>query len=321
MNLKSVMLFVSVFLFVIHCSKELGPDKEGDFSIYFLRDSTLTVRDVRDMDLNALDLADRPWLSDEDLTRYDFSTHILYLKKDREDVTDLFRELGFFSVSVFGKPFVVCAGSGRCYLGSFHSPASSLAPATPYIDGLSIPGDPYDLIHLEKPWIEGHDARNDPVVKENLIRLGIYHAGFEVNLRSIRVVQNTDTSTIEYAFRIVNRDADDLYVLDPEKMGHSFHYFMNGPDIWKNDEYFYPEFKTDTTPLEKWSSAWYTLIAGGRSIERTVRLEGYPRFPTGKYTGDFRYSCPPVEKSRRTTPSGRYWMGRIDTESIDWSVR
>ncbi|MFA5806618.1 MAG: hypothetical protein WC879_18455, partial [Melioribacteraceae bacterium] len=50
------------------------------FAIYYLKDTTLKAWDVWKKDLNDFDLEDKPWLTENDIDFYDWSSHCIYLK-------------------------------------------------------------------------------------------------------------------------------------------------------------------------------------------------------------------------------------------------
>lgn len=59
-----------------------GEDKFA-FAIYFLQDDDLKMKDVYNKNMNVLKLSPAPWLSDKDIRFYDWSSHCIYLKREK----------------------------------------------------------------------------------------------------------------------------------------------------------------------------------------------------------------------------------------------
>lgn len=327
MKIKHQLLLfmgISILLLATCVRKVNGPQQQaGSIHFYFLQDTTVTTSDVFHTDIENLQMESVPWLTQQNLEMVDFSTHLFYLKSNKNDLFEFDHDL-----PIHGKPFVVCANNQRCYLASIHHPASSLAPQTPYIsmffDKIDILQPPKCLL-LEGSWMDVTDTRNHPTVKQTLIDLGLFHAGLSVELKDIRLLENADISTIRFTFKLINKDEDNLYVLDPGKMGHQFFYFTNGINMWQGEKYqtsyYYSEFKDDPTPTQNWSSEWYVLLESGSSMIRTVTLRGYPRLPTGNYSCSFQYACPtPVPDDVFRTTDDRYWLGHIFSETFQWTL-
>ena len=81
---------------------------------------------------------------------------------------------------------------------------------------------PEDVMHISRAWSDGDDRRDNSRLKDALIALGLYHAGISINLKSVNIVDNSDTATVEYTFEITNKDQDSLFVIDPDKMVCTF---------------------------------------------------------------------------------------------------
>ena len=120
---NSVFIFLSAFYF--HCSDNpLSKNGASSFEIYFLEDNDIKVDEVIDKKLSQLELESTPWLANKDIEFYDFSSHCIYLKKDRSHFFENIDKIVLFSSDMHDKPFVVVANKNRCYLGSFHSGVS-----------------------------------------------------------------------------------------------------------------------------------------------------------------------------------------------------
>lgn len=115
----NVLPVLAVLIF--SCSKNsdpVSPDKNNSFfGIYFLKDTTLTERDIEHVEIKDLVLNDDAWLTEEDIGFYDFSTHCIYLKRDKSCF--FYNYVGnffVFSPSFVSKTFVIVAGTERCYV-------------------------------------------------------------------------------------------------------------------------------------------------------------------------------------------------------------
>ncbi|MFA4922243.1 MAG: T9SS type A sorting domain-containing protein [Candidatus Neomarinimicrobiota bacterium] len=299
-------------------------NNESQLGIYLLKDTLLTETDISQIDIDSLELNTEPWLSDNDIDFYDFSGHCIYLKTDKSHFFENYSPETVYMSNplLMRKPFVFVTANERCYIGAFHSIALSSMPIGPYIDELDIGSFPPDVIHISRSWI-GEDVRSHPEIKEALISLNLYHAGIEIELTSVHVVDNSDTSTIEYSYVIKNNDQDDLYVIDPLKMGSElFHFYTNGPNLWNDEKqiYLYSQYKKSTapSPYYSWDMEWFTRIESNQRIERTVRLKGYPHIPVDDYVAYFYFANPKlIYKEDRYLSDGRLWLGDVESSILD----
>jgi len=321
-------LFFSVFLF-LSCSETENPsypnEQQRHFGIYFLKDSLLTEKDVKDVPIENLVLDDVPWISDDDIEFYDFSSHCIYLKKDKSYYLNYYK--GVYKplkLHLINKPFVVTAGSKKCYIGALHSLLLSSFPVGPYIDDFSFYSYyPSDVLHIESDIQNEHDTRNDSEVKECLIKNNKYHAGLEFELKDIKLIENSDISTLEYSIKITNIDTDDLMVIDPDKMGSGlFHYFTNGPVLKNENHWGYYESSqkvvTSPEPYNSWDYNWFTLVKSKQSIERTIRLKGYPYLPYNRFKCFMSFANPAtIPKNNRNINGTRIWIGKTTSKTIE----
>lgn len=244
-----------LLLILLSCSTNkspLSPSSESSFSIYLLKDHSLNLQQIKDMSINDLILDDTAWISGDDIEFYDYSTHCIYLSKEKNEFFT--KEL---SISMNDQPFVVKANNKRCYIGSFHSGAMSLAPTKPHIDEISTMFFPTDVLYINPGW-DSVDERNNTEIEISLKNMNKLHSGITIHIENIQVVDNSDTSSVLYTYELVNNDIDDLYVLDPDKMGSDlFHYFTNGIDFRNDDGYFSSEYKNvkQPEPFDSWQSS------------------------------------------------------------------
>ena len=302
----------------------LSINNESHIGIYFLNDTSKTETEVNQIGIDSLLLNAEPWLSDKDIEFYDFSSHCIYLKTDKSHFFKNYRDerVYMFNPLLMSRPFVFIAGNERCYVGALHSVALSTMTIGPLIDELDIGSFPPDVIHISERWNK-EDVRSHPQIKGSLISLNLYHAGIEIELTSVHVVDNSDKSTIEYSFIIKNNDQDDLYVIDPSKMGNDlFHYYTNGPILWNSEKQIslYSQYKISTapSPYYSWDTEWFTRIESDQQIERTIRLKGYPRIPVEDYVAYFYFANPKlIYKEDRCLSDGRLWLGDVESSILE----
>ncbi len=322
--MKKYFFIAGILVLSLSCSHDRNPVYPNDgsnFAVYFLKDESLTTADVVHRPLADLELTATPWFDAGDLAFYDFSTHCLYLKNDKTTLFENF-ERGHFEPVLMNKPFVVTAGGERCYLGSIHSGALSTMPPGPHMNELDVWYFPKDVLHFSRHRASREDVRSDPRVRDELMRANLFHGGLRLELNSVTVLQGADISTVQYRLTLRNNDRDALYVIDPDRMGSElFHYYTNGvmfarenqPSIWA-------EHKTVTAPSphDSWQPSWFSRIESGQSIQRTVTLRGYPSIPRGQYVCHLTYSGPTrIERAQRSLNDGRYWIGEIESNSLE----
>lgn len=329
--MKYVILILSLTI-IFGCSKNSDPfsvnNEESCFGIYFLKDTTMTEQETAKMDINSLVLNDDPWLTHNDIEFYDFSTHCIYLKKDKSYFFENYGGKFYqFNPELISRPFVIVAGNERCYVGALHSGLLSMAPAGPYMNELDVGYFPADVMHISRAWSDDEDIRSNPKVEEVLIKQDLFHAGLEIELTSFQLVDNSDTSTVEYSIKIKNNDQDNLYIIDPAKMGSElFHYYTNGPHLWDYSKplYLYSQFKEvdSPEPYDSWNFEWFTLVKINQSIERTILLKGYPHIPNGNYVGYMNFSNPTkITKENRYVADSRIWIGSIRSNDFQIMIQ
>jgi len=312
-SVKRIILLTSLLLLLV-ISCEINEDSAGNFSIYMLKDDGLSYLDIKDVDIDDLELKDDPWISSDDIKFYDFSTHNIYLNKSKSRFFDELADSSqFYMFNFSSKPFVVNAGNQRIYIGSFFSAVSSMSIGKmPTISDGMIFYYPDDIIPIEF-GSEQDDPRRDPRIRNALIQDNIYHGGLSVELLDVLILENSDISTIQYTFRLTNTDSEDLYVFDPDKAGSAvFHYYTNGIDFWDKStgKYLWSQYKISENA--EWSTDWYRRLDKGKSMTRTVTLKGYPQIPPGNYKCYFYYNTPiRIDKDHRTIHNSRIWLGRV----------
>ena len=314
-------LIISLTLFVILSSCSLDDDPiSDDFSIYLLKNSGTTFQEAEEIGLNEVKLGDEPWLELEDISLYDFSSHYISLKIDKESLFQgMLDEGDMFNFLV--KPFVIVSDNQRITFGSFISSYSSTMSAGPHIYDLENWFLPTDILRIHRDGVAENDVRSDRRIKDALIAGNVYHAGIELELMEVEILDNSDTATVRYSFDIKNNDSDDLFVADPDLMGTElFHYYTNGVHFRGNDQsYYYSQYKkvSPPDPHDSWQSEWFVKIESGDKISRTVVLKGYPKFSNDTYRCYFYFSGPTrIALTERVFQDGRYWLGEIESNSV-----
>lgn len=323
-------MILSTFL---NCSKDndLSNSTDHNFAIYLLKNPDLKIGDILTKNLveqesqvlEAIEIQKEPWLKDDDIQFYDFSSHLLYLKRDKYNYLPLPVELQIPS-SWVDKPFMIVLDGQKRYMGVFKGFYDIDQWPLPYIDISYNYLYPQDLLIISWEWFDNasEDNRNDPYVMEALKRANIFHKGLNLKLKDIKFLENSDTATVEYTFTIINNDVDILYILDPDKMGSGlFHFFNIGPQFLKSDEINVrsASFNKPVIPVPRdtWDPNWFIKLNSGDSITRTVSLRGYAFFPSGTYYCETTYQCiKKIPKEQRNLSDGRYWIGPTKSNLI-----
>jgi hypothetical protein len=324
--MKHLFPFLALLVVFSACSRDRNPfglDSKAGFALHFLADSTLGPGQVLERDIRSLPITAEPWISSEDVDMVDFSSHLVYLKGPVRDWFALFPEASLPTVQ---KPFVAVADGQPCYVGFLWGAALSSIPSAPTILAFPFPGpDSCDVIAIEKNRLpasgQENDERNDPRIRDALIRTGIFHAGLSVTLHTAVLVRNGDPSLVEYEYTVRNNDRDALYVLDPDsEEPEVFSHYVSGPFfIGQSGTYIWPEHGASALPepgvLPRTEA--FTRIESGGSIRRSVRLSTYPRFPRDRYRCCFTFSGPVwIPRDRRNLADGRIWLGQIETDEL-----
>lgn len=314
---------IAILILLISCSDRntTGPEGKYDFALFSLANDTLRTYEAMQQGITELKLESEPWFSADDIEFYDFSSHCIYLKTDKRDFFDCYDE-GRFD-PFMDKPFVVVASGIRCYIGSIQNSSGLLIPFPPgpFMDEMDVWFYPRDVLHISRARFTEEDIRSKDHIREALSVLHLYHCGLDLRLDAVSVIENADTSTVQYTYTISNHDHDNLLVLDPYLMGSArFHLSMSGVVFWcKDTSTLWSEYREpiQLDPFENWEAEWFTTIRAGESLQRTVQLRGYPRIPAGSYDCSFKFSNPiKIEKEDRYSFSARYWLGGITSKKI-----
>lgn len=299
------ILFLLIIIFFSSCADEdLIRQRNGNSSIniYIVKDNLLELRDTS-VNINLLELEAKPWVKAADIEFYDGSSNTFFLNTEVE------------KSPYSGRNFVITSGSKRLLLGIFWPMHMSSFPSFPSItpeDGFFGPKDiiPFGTFGN---FNSASMIKNSDFVNE-LISEGIYKQGIAVELISLK---RNNPSSLSYTYKVTNIDDENIYILDPDKMGSArFHYFTNGVYLNKGNKYFQPE-DLQSTPSETIHSNWYYKLLPGRSVTRTVKSEAYHNLPQGKVNAHFSFPGPAstIKSGQWKKSDGRIWLGYLFTST------
>jgi hypothetical protein len=322
------MLFL---LFNAACSspEEPVPGDDPHFAIYLPADSTTKIMDWFGEDLDSIAISNEPWLTDEDLLLYDFSSHAMYLKGVRSDFLGYSStDPGMFAASWCDRPFLVVAGGVRAYPGQVSCMVMSPTVVVPEITDLASPLYPTNVMFIEWSWLfhDDVDLRQNELVRSALIDAGIYHAGLSIELVSLTLQGSEEVSTVEYTFTLSNNDVDALYVPDPAQMGDSlYHYYTNGLACYNQGSGSYHQRTHSSLDVtfgwDRWDADWYVRVPSGGSIIRTTVVDGISRLIPGRYSCVITHGVPKkVPEAELITEQGRYWLGHRFSEALSVTI-
>lgn len=267
---------------------------QSDIEIYIVKEGQLTIHDT-DFDLNMLKLEANPWVKSSEIELYDWSSHTFYLNTEKE------------KAKYSGRHFVVVSGDERLFIGVFFPMNMSSFPQMPSIipeDDLFYPKDVIHFGHLGHHFTGKMEEQNE--FKKALISSGILREGIKVELNRVKSKNQT---TIEYTFQVTNIDEENIYVLDPDKMGASrFHYVTNGTWFSKNNTYYFPN-QVNHTAFDQVQDSWYFKLYPGEKMTRNVELSNFTSLPSGKVKCSFSFPGTNIKSGEWKKPEGRIWIG------------
>jgi hypothetical protein len=170
---KIYIIFMLLFpLFLCFCSgSKVTENYLGNgLKFYLLKDSTITAKEIMGVNLSDLNLAEKPFLSNEDLIYYDWSKHSFEIGLSKANEIKSFCDK---NISMRGIPFVVTVDKERIYLGAFWTSSSSYGPTLPHIDALFMISETSNILILKKAWDSysiNPDLRNDERIYNSLIK-------------------------------------------------------------------------------------------------------------------------------------------------------
>jgi hypothetical protein len=338
-SLKSCLLWLTIIGLTLsfaglHFSFAAEIGKGVDF--YLLEDEDMSFQTARDLPLNDLKLKAAPWIASDNIERYDWSSHYMYLKQS----VDIPNMKGAKYVNLRGKPFVVAANGKRCYMGALWSDlSSSMPPGSAAI--VHVEGDRLQRFKIGSQMVmqqgeAAKDMRDNAELKETLKREGLFHDGLECKLdkaymyTKIGADRKDDALTIVYTYTLRNLDQDALYVLDPQKFDQALFYKYGNGIIARNMDtresiictiHPSPEYQRDLS--------WYTRLEKGKSMTRTVEtvpIKPGVQLKPGKYNFQFSFFGNEAGDNNQLLlknnkiragseeADGRLWIGEVRAE-------
>jgi len=267
---------------------------QTDIEIYIVKEGQLTAYDA-DVDLNSLKLESRPWIKNSEIEFYDWSSHTFYLNTEKE------------KEKYSGRFFVVVSDDERLFVGVFFPMYMSSFPQMPSIspeDGLFYPNNVIHFSQLGHQFTGNIEEQNE--FKKALISSGLLREGIKVELTRVKKKNQT---TIEYTFQVTNIDKENIYLLDPNKMGDSrFHYVTNGVWFSIDNTYYFPN-QVNHTAFDKVQDSWYFKLRPGEKMTRNVELSNFPSLPSGKVKCSFSFPGSNMKSVEWKKSDGRIWIG------------
>uniref|UniRef100_UPI003216AE35 hypothetical protein n=1 Tax=uncultured Draconibacterium sp. TaxID=1573823 RepID=UPI003216AE35 len=300
--MKIVVFLFAVLLFV-SCTDEANEDTKINtnlINIYLVEDDQ-TEFNIRDTDIDALTLAEEPWIKSTDIEFYDWSAHSFFLNKEIDKSKHS------------GRYFVVTHNNDRLFAGVLWPLERSSLPMCPSVSPENGIFSPKDVFMFNRfGWSYPVDMNNKTEFKAALLADGLLRNGIEVELNR---AEKQSSQSVSYTFTIGNTGNETLYVPDPDKMGASrFHYYTNGVSFRQGTNYYFPQNFTSIA-TEKIAANWYVKLSPGATVTRTVTIDGFDSLPTGSVKATFSFPGGHIKESGQwKKPDGRIWLGQFVTE-------
>lgn len=287
-------LFILLFTSCLGDVENYRSNSQADVNIFLVKESQLSIQESN-VDLNSIELESTPWVKSTEIEFYDWSSHTFYLNTEKE------------KAKYSGRHFVVVSGDERLFLGVFFPMYMSSFPQMPSISPEDAIFYPKNIIHfgqLGHQFTGNLEEQND--FKKALISSDLLREGIKVELTSVKKKNQT---TIEYTFQVTNIEKENIYVLDPDKMGASrFHYVTNGTWLSKDNTYYFPN-PVNHTAFDKVQDSWYFKLRPGSTMTRNVELSNFPLLPSGKVKCSFSFPGSNMKSGSWKKTDGRIWIG------------
>lgn len=290
-------VFFLLALLIISCSDdhlEKGTS-DNNFNIYLV-DQNEESLSSDEIDIEALKLERKAWVKSEDILFYDWSAQVFYLNKEVSKKDNS------------GKRFVVANGNNRIFHGIFWPMHLSSFPSAPSIMPEDDWWSPKDLVRFNVfGFMHSDELYENEAFKAELIDAGLFKEGINVEITELK---RKSATTLAYTFQIRNLEDQNIYVLDPDKMGiERFHYHTNGPGIQQGDHYFWPD-NFDSESTDEIEESWYKKLGPGESMTRTIDFDAYSMIPLGRVKVTFRFpGSNLLQTGAWKKPDGRIWIG------------
>jgi hypothetical protein len=214
-------------------------------------------------------------------------------------------------------PFAVFVRGERCFIAEFHSMVDSGPRPFPHFGEADVGQGPSDVLVLRgASELSGLDCLVDA-----LHELGLAQGGLEVTFEAIRITvpPSADHTLLECDLLITNKDAQDLMVPDPERMGDQFYFFSWGLRLRSVGQ---PE-REIYRPLPAFSAGgiahddFLMQVPAGGSVRRTL-IKATELVPPGRYEALLEYpGVTGAAAEGATGPGVRMWMGRVTVGPVE----
>jgi len=316
---KILFLIILIAFLTFSCSTGNEPEKEGNINIYLFEDSNLRWQDVQGRNPDSLRMI--KWLTDDMISSYDYSSHVIYLKDGAKEKLFASEYLNHYR----SRAFSMYVKGNRCYSGSLLY--SGYIP-TGSVYGDNIKGYSEDAIQIAGVWnfininesITLHnskDVRSNDILKNALLESGKFLPGINVTLDEISFLKDS-TLKLRGKVSITNNENNPLllpdisYQISSSAISTSFHQQI----FFYNENKMYWLHTSDKT-LECSLLDNYTLVKLNKNETKTFYFNSplqnaqnsdYP--PDGNYYCYFMYfGIMQCKKSERMKDNARLWMG------------
>jgi hypothetical protein len=257
-----------------------------------------------------LKIANEEVITHDDIDYYDFSSHLIYLKKEATFLKNITKLDSFF----------VYADKEEIYKGFIRPAYLSLIQTGPYIGTQPVfyNSNIISIDFLQFWDMSVHavkDPRSDEKIANALKRYNQFHAGLSCVIKSV----TSKVSGLSVDLTLTNLDTYNYYFLDPEKMGTGlFHYFTNGlylTDTLNNKSYSHKLTVVSPVPWNIWKKEWLTRIKSGETRTISITYEKFDTIPSGTYRTSFEFPglTYQVDQKDLQQSDGRIWLGRLST--------
>lgn len=159
----------------------------------------------------------------------------------------------------------------------------------------------------------GVDSRNDDRLMSAFKNKHLLHSGLLGEIKDVAI----NGPLLRFTFKITNKDAADLLILDPEKMGQRlFQYYTNPPVFYNTSEndLFEISFDHDApSSIDAWSLDWLTALESGGSKEYTLSYMLNSQIYPGDYKITFKFPglSHQITRDQLYQDNNRIWLGDI----------
>jgi hypothetical protein len=294
---------IAGIILVLLLSLLAGCDKEKDLEDQF-PDSPLELTDGY-----CMVAGDQVLLNHHDIDHYDYGTHLIYLKEHR-----LLSEILEQTASL-----TVYAGGEEIYAVGTQPGYSSYAPVGPFIwTNPTFYAD--NIIAIDQLYISDvllgnlDDPRDDLRIVEALEKYDQYREGLDCEIKAIWF---SSLDHLALTLKLSNRDSENYYYLDPEKMGMDlFHYYTNGLTIQNletEQSYTNNVVQMEPDPWDGFDMEWMSLLEGNSSVNITLRYNSFEQTPEGNYSARIMFPGLQyqVERDDLVQSNGQIWLGKL----------